>query len=173
MKGGEIMLKIGNKLINKVNVDGQELTFTIIDFSDDEISGKIAVQGDFSQADNYKTNNQILETLKSKNWVNQRTMTRLTLNSNVNGLTLVQQELAKKICFASDFLDKKTFVQLLPAFSKATDFGTGKIVWEKYDDNYGLFYLNKSIKAGQVNTLVDNTEYADQLWGSDYDGNYF
>lgn len=173
MKGGENMLKIGNKLINKVNVDGQELTFTLIDFSDNEISGKISVQGDFTQADDYKTNNQILETLKSKNWVDQRTMTRLTLNTNINGLTLVQQELAKKICFVSDFPDKKTFVQLLPAFSKTVDFNTGKIVWEKYDDNYGLFYLNKSIKAGQVNTLVDNTEYADQLWGSDYDGTYF
>nr|WP_065868597.1 hypothetical protein [Streptococcus mutans] len=167
------MLKIGNKLINKVNVDGQELTFTLIDFSDNEISGKISVQGDFTQADDYKTNNQILETLKSKNWVDQRTMTRLTLNTNINGLTLVQQELAKKICFVSDFPDKKTFVQLLPAFSKTVDFNTGKIVWEKYDDNYGLFYLNKSIKAGQVNTLVDNTEYADPLWGSDYDGTYF
>lgn len=167
------MLEIGDKLLNKVNVNGQELTFTLVDFSDYEISGKIAVQGDFTQADNYKTNNRILETLKSKNWVDQRTMTRLTLNTNVNGLTLVQQELAKKICFVSNFPDKKTFVQLLPAFSKTADFGTGKIVWEKYDDNYGLFYLNKSIKAGQVNTLVDNTEYADQLWGSDYDGTYF
>ena len=133
------MLKIGNKLINKINVDGQELTFTLVDFSDDEISGKIAVQGDFTQADDYKTNNQILETLKSKNWVDQRTMTRLTLNTNINGLTLVQQELAKKICFVSDFPDKKTFVQLLPAFSKAADFGTGKIVWEKYDDNMDFF----------------------------------
>ena len=167
------MLEIGDKLLNKVNVNGRELTFTLVDFSDYEISGKIAVQGDFTQADNYKTNNRILETLKSKNWVDQRTMTRLTLNTNVNGLTLVQQELAKKICFVSNFPDKKTFVQLLPAFSKTADFGTGKIVWEKYDDNYGLFYLNKSIKAGQVNTLVDNTEYADQLWGSDYDGTYF
>ena len=167
------MLEIGNKLVNKVNVDGQELTFTLVDFSDGEIGGKIAIQGDFTQTDDYKTNNQILETLKSKNWVDQRTMTRLTLNTNVNGLTSVQQELAKKICFVSNFLDKKTFVQLLPAFSKAADFGTSKIVWEKYDDNYGLFYLNKSIKAGQVNTLVDNAEYADQLWGSDYDGTYF
>ena len=101
------MLEIGNKLINKVNVDGQELTFTLVDFSDDEISGKIAVQGNFTQADDYNTNNQILNTLLSKHQVNQRTMNYLSANIAVSGLTTPQAELAKAIAFRNNFKNKK------------------------------------------------------------------
>ena len=167
------MLEIGNKLLNKVNVDGQELTFTLIDFSDDEISGKIVVQGDFTQTDDYKTNNQILNTLLSKHQVNQRYMNYLTANISVSGLTTQQAELAKAIAFRNNFKNKKTFVQLLPKFNTGFDFAGGRVVWEKYNDNFGLFAITKQITKNTVQTLVDNTDVAFQIWGSDYDGTYF
>ena len=173
MKGGEIMLEIGNKLLNKVNVDGQELTFTLIDFSDDEISGKIAVQGNFTQADDYNTSNQILNTLLSKHQVNRRTMNYLSANIAVSGLTTSQAELAKSIAFRNNFKNKKVFVQLLPKFNADFDFAGGRIVWEKYNDDYGLFAITKAIAKNTVQTLVDNNDVAFQIWGSDYDGTYF
>lgn len=173
MKGGETMLEIGNKLLNKVNVDDQELTFTIVDFSDDEISGKIAIQGDFTQADDYKTNNQILNTLLSKHQVNQRSFNYLSAAYQVSGLTTAQSELAKSIAFRSNFKNKKIFVQLLPKFNTGFDFTGGRVVWEKYNDNYGLFAITKQITKNTVQTLVDNTDVAFQIWGSDYDGTYF
>lgn len=167
------MLEIGNKLLNKVNVNGQELTFTLVDFSDDEISGKIAVQGDFTQADDYKTNNQILNTLLSKHQVNQRSMNYLSANISVSGLTTPQAELAKAISFRNNFKNKKVFVQLLPKFNAGFDFGGGRVVWEKYNDDYGLFAITKQITKNTVQTLVDNNDVAFQIWGSDYDGTYF
>lgn len=173
MKGGEIMLEIGNKLLNRVNVDGQKLTFTLIDFSDDEIGGKIAVQGDFTQADDYKINNQILNTLLSKHQVNQRTMNYLTANIAVSGLTTSQAELAKSIVFRNNFKRKIVFVQLLPKFETDSDYAGGRVVWEKYNDGYGLFAITKAIAKNTVQTLVDNNDVAFQIWGSDYDGVYF
>lgn len=173
MKGGEIMLEIGNKLVNKVNVDGQELTFTLVDFSDDEISGKIAIQGDFTQAGDYKTNNQILNTLLSKHQVNQRAMNYLSAAYQISGLTSVQAELAKSIAFRNNFKNKKIFVQLLPKFNTGFDFAGGRVVWEKYNDDYGLFAITKQIAKNTVQTLVDNNDVAFQIWGSDYDGIYF
>ena len=173
MKGGETMLEIGNKLLNKVNVDNRELTFTIVDFSDDEISGKIAIQGDFTQADDYKTNNQILNTLLSKHQVNQRSMNYLSAAYQVSGLTSVQAELAKSIAFRNSFKNKKIFVQLLPKFNAGFDFVGGRVVWEKYNDDYGLFAITKQIAKNTVQTLVDNNDVAFQIWGSDYDGTYF
>lgn len=167
------MLEIGNKLINKVNVDGQELTFTLVDFSDDEINGKIAVQGDFTQADDYKTNNQILSTLLSKHQVNQRSMNYLSANIAVSGLTTPQAELAKAIAFRNNFKGKKIFVQLLPKFNTGFDFNGGRVVWEKYNDDFGLFATTKAIAKNTVQTLVDNNDVAFQIWGSDYDGTYF
>lgn len=173
MKGGENMLEIGNKLLNKVNVDGQELIFTIVDFSDDEITGKIAVQGDFTQVDDYKTNNQILNTLLSKHQVNQRSFNYLSAATQVSGLTTAQSELAKSIAFRSNFKNKKIFVQLLPKFETDSDYAGGHVVWEKYNDDYGLFAITKSISKNTVQTLVDNNDVAFQIWGSDYDGTYF
>ena len=167
------MLEIGNKLINKVNVDGQELTFTLVDFSDDEISGKIAIQGDFTQADDYKTNNQILNTLLSKHQVNQRAMNYLSANTAVSGLTTAQSELAKSIVFRNSFKNKKIFVQLLQKFNSGFDYNGGRVVWEKYNDDFGLFAITKSITKNTVQTLVDNNDVAFQIWGSDYDGTYF
>lgn len=167
------MLEIGNKLLNKVNVDGQELTFTLVDFSDDEISGKIAIQGDFTQADDYKTNNQILNTLLSKHQVNQRSMNYLTANIAVSGLTTPQSELAKAIAFRNNFKNKKIFVQLLPKFNSGFDFIGGRIVQEKYNGDYGLFAITKAIAKNTVQTLVDNNDVAFQIWGSDYDGTFF
>lgn len=166
------MLEIGNKLINKVNVSGQELTFTIVDFSDDEISGKIAIQGDFTQADDYKTNNQILNTIVSKNQVNQRAFNYLSAAIQVSGLTTAQSELAKSIAFRNSFKNKKIFVQLLPKFNAGFDYAGGRIVWEKYNDDYGLFAITKQITKNTVQTLVNN-DVAFQIWGSDYDGTYF
>lgn len=173
MKGGEDMLEIGNKLLNKVNVDGQELTFTLVDFSDDEISGKIAIQGDFTQADDYNTNNQILSTLLSKHQVNRRAMNYLTATYQVSGLTTPQAELAKSISFRNNFKNKKVFVQLLPKFNSGFDFIGGRVVWEKYNDDFGLFAITKSITKNTVQTLVGNDDVAFQIWGSDYDGVYF
>lgn len=173
MKGGEIMLEIGNKLVNKITVDGQELTFTLVDFSDNEISGKIAIQGDFTQADDYKTNNQILNTLLSKHQINQRSFNYLSAAIQVSGLTSVQAELAKSIAFRNSFKNKKIFVQLLPKFNTGFDFAGGRVVWEKYNDDYGLFAITKSITKNTVQTLVNNNDVAFQIWGSDYDGTYF
>lgn len=167
------MLEIGNKLLNKVNVDGQGLTFTLVDFSDDEISGKIAIQGDFTNADDYKTNNQILNTLLSKHQVSQRSMNYLSTNISVSGLTTAQSELAKSIAFRNNFKNKKIFVQLLPKFNSGFDFNGGRVVWEKYNDDYGLFAITKQIAKNTVQTLVDNNDVAFQIWGSDYDGTYF
>lgn len=167
------MLEIGNKLLNKVNVNGQELTFTLVDFSDDEISGKIAVQGDFTQSDDYKTNNQILNTLLSKHQVNQRSFNYLSAAIQVSGLTTAQSELAKTIAFRNNFKNKKIFVQLLPKFNTGFDFVGGRVVWEKYNDNYGLFAITKAIAKNTVQTLVDNNDVAFQIWGSDYDETYF
>ncbi|ABD48919.1 unknown [Streptococcus phage M102AD] len=167
------MLEIGNKLINKVNVDGQELTFTLVDFSDDEISGKIAVQGDFTQSDDYKTNNQILNTLLSKHQISQRSFNYLSATIQVSGLTTAQSELAKSIAFRNNFKNKKIFVQLLPKFNSGFDFIGGRIVWEKYNDDYGLFAITKQITKNTVQTLVGNNDVAFQIWGSDYDGTYF
>lgn len=167
------MLEIGNKLINKVNVDGQELTFTLVDFSDDEINGKIAVQGDFTQADDYKTNNQILNTLLSKHQVNQRAMNYLTANASVSRLTAPQAELAKSIAFRSGFKRKIVFVRLLPKFETDSDYTGGRVVWEEYDNGFGLFAITKAIAKNTVQTLVDNNDVAFQIWGSDYDGTYF
>ncbi|HHF7057046.1 TPA: hypothetical protein ACPQXR_001378 [Streptococcus mutans] len=167
------MLEIGNKLLNKVNVNGQELTFTLVDFSDDEIAGKIAIQGDFTQADDYKTNNQILNTLLSKHQVNQRSFNYLSTVTQISGLTTAQSELAKSIAFRNNFKNKKIFVQLLPKFNTGFDFMGGRVVWEKYNDNYGLFAITKQIAKNTVQTLVDNTDVAFQIWGSDYDGTYF
>ena len=102
------MLEIGNKLINKVNVDGQELTFTLVDFSDNEISGKIAVQGDFTNADDYTTNNQILNTLLSKHQVNQRSFNYLSTAIQISGLTTAKSvetsrfAMAVETCARSD-----------------------------------------------------------------------
>ena len=166
------MLEIGNKLINKVNVSGQELTFTIVDFSDDEISGKITIQGDFTQADDYKTNNQILNTIVSKNQVNQRAFNYLSAAIQVSGLTTAQSELAKLIAFRNSFKNKKIFVQLLPKFNAGFDYMSGRVVWEKYNDDYGLFAITKQITKNTVQTLVNN-DVAFQIWGSDYDGAYF
>lgn len=173
MKGGETMLEIGSKLINKVNVDGQELTFTLVDFSDDEISGKIAIQGDFTQADDYKTNNQILNTLLSKHQVNQRSFNYLSAAIQVSGLTTAQSELAKSIAFRNSLKNKKIFVQLLPKFNPGFDFAGGRVVWEKYNDDFGLFAITKQIAKNTVQTLVDNNDVAFQIWESDYDGTYF
>ncbi|CAO77366.1 hypothetical protein M102_gp16 [Streptococcus phage M102] len=167
------MLEIGNKLINKVNVDGQELTFTLVDFSDDKISGKIAVQGDFTQSDDYKTNNQILNTLLSKHQISQRSFNYLSATIQVSGLTTAQSELAKSIAFRNNFKNKKIFVQLLPKFNSGFDFIGGRIVWEKYNDDYGLFAITKQITKNTVQTLVGNNDVAFQIWGSDYDGTYF
>lgn len=167
------MLEIGNKLLNKVNVDGQELTFTLVDFSDDEIGGKIAIQGDFTQADDYKTNNQILNTLLSKHQVNQRSFNYLSANIQVSGLTTAQSELAKSIAFRNNFKNKKIFVQLLPKFNSGFDCVGGRVVWEKYNDDFGLFAITKQIAKNTVQTLVDNNNVAFQIWGSDYDGTYF
>ena len=167
------MLEIGNKLVNKVNVDGQELTFTLVDFSDDEISGKIAIQGDFTQADDYKTNNQILDTLLSKHQVNRRSFNYLSAAIQISGLTSVQAELAKSIAFRNNFKNKKIFVQLLPKFNSGFDYVGGRVVWEKYNDDYGLFAITKQIAKNTVQTLVDNNDVAFQIWGSDYDGTYF
>lgn len=167
------MLEIGNKLLNKINADGQELTFTLVDFSDDEISGKIAIQGDFTQADDYKTNNQILNTLLSKHQVNQRSFNYLSATIQVSGLTTAQAELAKAIVFRNNFKNKKTFVQLLPKFNSGFDYVGGRVVWEKYNDDYGLFAITKQITKNTVQTLVDNNGVAFQIWGSDYDGTYF
>lgn len=167
------MLEIGNKLVNKVNVNGQELTFTLVDFNDDEISGKIAIQGDFTNADDYKTNNQILNTLLSKHQVNQRSFNYLSAAIQVSGLTTAQSELAKSIVFRNNFKNKKTFVQLLPKFNAGFDFMGGRVVWEKYNDDYGLFAITKAIAKNTVQTLVDNNDVAFQIWGSDYDETYF
>lgn len=167
------MLEIGNKLINKVNVNDQELTFTLVDFSDDEISGKIAIQGDFTNADDYKTNNQILNTLLSKHQVNQRAMNYLSASIAVSGLTTAQSELAKSIAFRNNFKNKKIFVQLLPKFNPGFDFMGGRVVWEKYNDDFGLFAITKQIAKNTVQTLVDNNDVAFQVWGSNYDGTYF
>lgn len=167
------MLEIGNKLVNKITVDGQELTFTLVDFSDNEISGKIAIQGDFTQADDYKTNNQILNTLLSKHQINQRSFNYLSAAIQVSGLTSVQAELAKSIAFRNSFKNKKIFVQLLPKFNTGFDFAGGRVVWEKYNDDYGLFAITKSITKNTVQTLVNNNDVAFQIWGSDYDGTYF
>ncbi|ARS63292.1 hypothetical protein RO10_09360 [Streptococcus mutans] len=167
------MLEIGNKLLNKVNVDGQELTFTLVDFSDDEISGKIAIQGDFTQVDDYKTNNKILNTLLSKHQVNQRSFNYLSAATQISGLTTAQSELAKSIAFRNNFKNKKIFVQLLPKFNSGFDYVGGRVVWEKYNDDYGLFAITKQIPRNTVQTLVDNNDVAFQIWGSDYDGTYF
>ena len=167
------MLEIGNKLINKVNVGGQELTFTLVDFSDDEIAGKIAIQGDFTQADDYKTNNQILNTLLSKHQVSQRSFNYLSTATQVSGLTTAQSGLAKSIAFRNNFKNKKLFVQLLPKFNSGFDYPGGRVVWEKHNDDFGLFAITKSITKNTVQTLVDNTDVAFQIWGSDYDGTYF
>lgn len=167
------MLEIGNKLINKVNVNGQDLTFTIVDFSDDAISGKIAIQGDFTQSDDYKINNQILNTLLSKHQVNQRSFNYLNAAIQVSGLTTAQSELAKSIAFRNNFKNKKTFVQLLPKFNSGFDFAGGRVVWEKYNDDYGLFAITKQIAKNTVQTLINNNDVAFQIWGSDYDGAYF
>ncbi|QKE60413.1 hypothetical protein [Streptococcus phage smHBZ8] len=167
------MLEIGNKLVNKVNVNGQELTFTLVDFNDDEISGKIAIQGDFTNADDYKTNNQILNTLLSKHQVNQRSFNYLSTATQISGLTTAQSELAKSIAFRNNFKNKKIFVQLLPKFNSGFDYVGGRVVWEKYNDNYGLFAITEQITKNTVQTLVDDTNVAFQIWGSDYDGTYF
>ena len=167
------MLEIGNKLINKVNVNGQELTFTLVDFSDDEVAGKIAIQGDFTQADDYKTNNQILNTLLSKHRVSQRSFNYLSAATQISGLTTAQSELAKAIAFRNNFKNKKIFVQLLPKFNSGFDYNGGRVVWEKYNDDYGLFAITKQITKNTVQTLVDNTDVAFQTRGSDYDGTYF
>ena len=167
------MLEIGNKLLNKVNVDGQELTFTLVDFNDDEIAGKIAIQGDFTNADDYKTNNQILNTLLSKHQVSQRSFNYLSAATQISGLSTIQSELAKSIAFRNNFKNKKIFVQLLPKFNAGFDYAGGRIVWEKYNDDYGLFAITKTITKNTVQTLVDNNDVAFQIWGSDYDGTYF
>lgn len=154
---------------SKLKTETEYGTYTLIKFHDDEISGEISVQGNYTQMDRYNTSNRIVQAIQAKHQI--KTADLQYIDSNQSNLTVSQKLLTKMIAYDHDIINKEDLIKLLPPYVAGQSYPVGRILWQKYADGVGLFYVTRPIQNDSgITDLTKAQSNAYQLWGSDYEG---